>query len=182
MDYNTLLATVNKLKDVKRTGWTRYPQIESVESVADHCFMVAFLALTIPLPENVNRERLIKMAIVHDTTESLVGDIVFEQGQSKDLAIFADKKEKENAAIRTLFAEHPQHIASYDEYEALEKAEAKFLKELDKLEMAHQALQYELTYGADLQQFFDNVDAYVKTPQVRAVLTQILEKRNISSR
>ena len=37
-----------RLKHVKRTGWTRFPLISDVESVSDHSWMAALICLTLP--------------------------------------------------------------------------------------------------------------------------------------
>merc|ERR1712138_271436 len=38
------LSACGKLKRTLRTGWTKYPRITSVESVAEHSFRIALMA------------------------------------------------------------------------------------------------------------------------------------------
>ena len=56
------------------------------ESVADHCWQMAFLALLLYrfLEYPVDLEKTLKMIVIHDIVEAEVGDIpFFETGQRK---------------------------------------------------------------------------------------------------
>ena len=66
------------LKEVDRAGWKR-SGLTNVESVAGHSWGVAFLALQI-CPPNLNRLRLLEMAICHDVAEVRIGDITPHDG------------------------------------------------------------------------------------------------------
>ena len=79
-----LILKAEKLKGVKRTGWVR-KGIPEAESVADHSFGVAILALLLSLPPEIDRDALIKMALLHDLGESVIGDIVCEDGNTVDV-------------------------------------------------------------------------------------------------
>ena len=61
------------LKDLDRAGWLR-SGLTNVESVAAHSWGVAFLAFHL-CPEELDRQRLMEMAICHDVAEIKVGDI-----------------------------------------------------------------------------------------------------------
>jgi 5'-deoxynucleotidase YfbR-like HD superfamily hydrolase len=65
---------VSKLKEVKRTGWVRN-NIDNPESVADHSFSAAILG-SLLCPEDLNKEKVMKMLLYHDLAESVTGDIV----------------------------------------------------------------------------------------------------------
>jgi putative hydrolase of HD superfamily len=64
-----------RLKFVKRAGWTRFAFIKDVESVSDHSWMISLLALSLPKIDNFNRDLCLKIALLHDLAEVLVGDI-----------------------------------------------------------------------------------------------------------
>ena len=66
------------LKEVDRAGWKR-SGLTNVESVAGHSWGVAFLALQI-CPPNLDRLRLLEMAICHDVAEVRIGDITPHDG------------------------------------------------------------------------------------------------------
>ncbi len=68
------LRVVGKLKTLKRTGWVNNG-VALPESVADHMYRMAMCSFLITDPA-VDRSRLMKIAVVHDLAEALVGDIV----------------------------------------------------------------------------------------------------------
>lgn len=134
-----LLHLVNGLKEVRRAGWVRHG-IADAESVADHSYGVATLALLLAGQAGVDRERVLALAIIHDIAETITGDIT-----PFDAVTPAEKASGEWAAIdqlsslwstdelRRLFAEYRQNTS----------AEAQFVHDLDALEMASQAISYE---------------------------------------
>ena len=69
--------TVRKLKEIKRAGWIERG-IKNSESVADHSFMVTILCIAFPKQE-INKEKAIKMALVHDLGESEIGDLITKE-------------------------------------------------------------------------------------------------------
>ena len=68
------LRTVGRLKELKRTGWVNN-NIEKPESVADHMYRMSMASFLITDP-GIDKNRLMRIAIVHDLAESIVGDIV----------------------------------------------------------------------------------------------------------
>ena len=78
-----------------RTGWV-YRGVEKPESIADHMYRVAVLALTVAGTE-YDQSKLVKMAIVHDLAEAIVGDITPVDGVSQE-----DKHSRELAALREI--------------------------------------------------------------------------------
>src|SRR5437868_14974074 len=98
------LEQVSKLKTTPRAGWQRCG-VEPCESVADHTFGVALLALLLPDAEHsgeparpragLDREHCIALALVHDLAESIVGDITPHDGVDP-----AEKRRREEQAMR----------------------------------------------------------------------------------
>ncbi|KAE8654472.1 HD domain-containing protein 2 [Hibiscus syriacus] len=68
--------------------------IEGPESIADHMYRMALMALIAGDLPGVNRERCIKIAIVHDIAEAIVGDITPSCGVPKE-----EKRRREQAAL-----------------------------------------------------------------------------------
>ena len=64
---------VGKLKTTPRTGWVNN-EVKSPESIADHMYRMSMLAMLITDPA-INKDRLIKICLVHDLGESIVGKI-----------------------------------------------------------------------------------------------------------
>ncbi|MDP2316118.1 MAG: HD domain-containing protein [Pseudomonadota bacterium] len=124
-----------RLKAVDRAGWKR-AGIPHPESVAAHSWGVALLAL-LRCPPDVDRHKLLAMAILHDLAEVRVGDLTPYDGVSKE-----DKHERERVAMDDLLADRPDLRALWDEAEAGVTPEARLLRELDRADMGAQALLY----------------------------------------
>ena len=130
-----LLHEAMGLKALDRAGWLRIG-IASPESVAAHSWGVALAAL-LRCPPELNREKVLVMALIHDLAEVRVGDITPHDGVSR-----ADKRERELLAARALFAGHPQLWDLWCEAESQTSAEARFVKRMDTLDMGVQAEFY----------------------------------------
>lgn len=182
------LSICGKLKQTKRTGWTKYKEITSrVESVADHSFRIALMAFVFGLQQEEDKEekvldvqKLVTMALVHDIAESIVGDITPHCGISKEekntLEVEAMEKLKETLGdvagetIETLWLE----------YENGSSREARVVKELDKLEMLLQASEYENEYkDVDLTEFYSSCDGSFKTENGKRWVEEILRRRPV---
>lgn len=182
------LSICGKLKQTRRTGWTKYKEITSqVESVADHSFRIALMAFVFGLQQEEDKEekvldvqKLVTMALVHDIAESIVGDITPHCGISKEekntLEVEAMEKLKETLGdvagetIETLWLE----------YENGSSREARVVKELDKLEMLLQASEYENEYkDVDLTEFYSSCDGSFKTESGKRWVEEILRRRPV---
>lgn len=74
-------------------------------------------------------------------------------------------------------------MALWEEYEAASTPEARFVKQVDKLEMVLQAHEYEREQpGMRLQEFFDSVpESRVPDPLLRSILQAVHAERNQST-
>jgi 5'-deoxynucleotidase YfbR-like HD superfamily hydrolase len=164
---------IGRLKRTPRTGWTRYP-IPNPESVADHSFRLATLAMLLAPQFGVDPVKSANMAILHDLGESIIGDIVTDGGTS-DLPNLNQKLADERTALHELLssigAEH--HMGLYDEFASNETPEAQFVNQLDKIEMAVQAREYELAHGVELGEFYDSAERRVHDPQLTNLLSTL---------
>jgi putative hydrolase of HD superfamily len=112
--------------------------------------------------------------------QAIVGDITPFDGVPK-----ATKKQLEDEAMKKMIAELGNNpfaheiYALFSEYEHQETEEAKFVKEVDKLEMILQGDFYERTQATDLSQFFDStpVDGFTH-PLIKGVAKELLDARN----
>ena len=121
-----------------------------MESVAGHSWGVAFLAMQICPPE-LDRLKVIEMAVCHDVAEVRVGDITPHDGISAE-----EKIRIETEAMLSLSKGFPRgdHMLElYREYEVGETAEARFLKLCDKLDMAFQSYVYQSRTESNLRNF-----------------------------
>lgn len=119
--------------------------------MADHSYGVALLAWFLA-PEELDRERILEMALLHDLAEVVVGDIT-----PHDKVLSEDKEQKEREALRTLTADLPrggESLSLLREYQAQKSPEARWVKALDKLDMSLQSWIYEADgEGLDLSEF-----------------------------
>ena len=166
------------LKDLYRQGWlNRGIPEEKCESVADHSFGVAVLAYVIAeeyMP-NLDASKVIRMALLHDLCEAHAGDPTPGDNISAQV-----KHETELAAMHRLFKRIPngtKYIQLWEEYEQQKTPEARFVKQIDRLEMAMQALIYEKRNRYNVGEFFPWVQQRISSPEVRAVLEDILRIR-----
>lgn len=156
-----------QLKQLYRQGWIqRDIDPGSCETVAEHTFGNAMLSLMLlPRHPELDALRVLKMALVHDVGEAYVGDIT-----PLDNVPAEEKKAREAAAIQKIFGKLPNGetlIAAWEEYEAQESEEAKFVKQIDRLEFAMQASVYEHQGKIDGEEFYAKVAAQMTSPDLQ---------------
>lgn len=167
----TLFHNAGNLKRVGRAGWTRFG-IPSSESVADHSFRCAFFAMILGDMMDLDCEKMIKMALIHDLAEITVGDITPHDGISDD-----EKIHKEDAALKQIFEEVPTreyYLKLWEEYQVQETKEAVMIKNLDKLEMAFQAIEYQNEFpDLDLKEFINEAEKQIDIPKIKSLLKEL---------
>ena len=158
-----LIKKIGKIKRIRRSGWVR-ENIPDPESVADHSYRVAVMAMIFGKHLNTDVDKLIKMILLHDLGEGTIGDKVVERGVRVDSKSREKKDKEEVETIRQMFSsiENGNSFAQLQEESSrMQTREAKILKQLERLEMAVQALEYEEEYGKDLTEFFDNASMHI---------------------
>jgi len=135
------------LKDQKRTGW-KLRGVHDPESVADHSWGTAYLALVFAEQANVGRARAVEIALVHDLAEALTGDVPTRVAGLNDTRLRDEKREREHEAMKRLTSGYDANAASnaralWAEYEATESAEARFVRDMNMIDMCLQAFIYE---------------------------------------
>jgi len=171
--------TTASSKRLLRTGWVR-EKIKDPESVAEHSFALSLMALILADYFSLDKEKLMKMAILHDLGELVTGDIVWARGKIVDLEKLKVKEEKELVGIEKIF----NIIGKGEEYKKLflelierKTPEAMFFWELDKLEVCLQALIYEKEQGKRLEEFFVHPKLQIKTPFLKKIIKEIEKQR-----
>ena len=182
VDHVDFFKTIGKSKRLLRTGWVR-ERVKDPESVAEHSFRVGVLAMVLAdkFGYRLDKEKLMKMALLHDLGELVTGDIVIERWDIIDVERREEKEQAERAGIRKIFGKIDgvdEYLAIYDEMVGRATPEAKVFAQLDKLEMVFQALEYEEEQGKNLEEFFVNVGLYhVREPLIRAIFEEIVKRR-----
>ncbi|MFW5747086.1 MAG: HD domain-containing protein, partial [Nanoarchaeota archaeon] len=155
----TLFSLLGRLKKIPRTGWLHHG-ITNVESIAEHSFRVTTMAYLLGPSLECDMHKLTQMALIHDLSEILTGDVVWEHGFTADHDLEKKKRSQEQKAMEELaqYIDHGNQMCLlYKEYEQQETKEAQILKQLDKLEMAQQALEYENPRNPNhLKEFWEN--------------------------
>lgn len=133
--------SVLQLKLVKRAGWVSKVKIKDPESVADHTFSMCAMAMLLSDMLGLDTQRAMKMAILHDLSESTIGDYMPGDVTSRQ------KLTQEKKAMKSILSYLPKKTRSKYEKIWLEYLQnktnvARFVHRIDKLEMALQANEY----------------------------------------
>lgn len=165
---------INHLKNVYRKGWllSGIPS-ESCESVAEHSFGVAILAMLLAPYWSIELDlhKALEMALIHDIGEIYTGDIVPQDNIDPVL-----KNDLEKEALQNVFKKlklGDEYTLLWEEYHSSATPEAKFVKQLDKLEMALQGKIYELLHRKNLTEFFRSVENQIEDPELRSILESL---------
>lgn len=174
-----LIRDIGRIKRVKRSGWVR-EGIAEVESVADHSYRVAVMAMVFGKFLDVDTDKLIKMILLHDLGEGAVGDKVVERGTKVDIKSREGKDREEIEAVKRIFSrlENGNEFTKLqEESSAMQTREAKILKQIERLEMAIQALEYEEEYKKDLTEFFENAKMHISNLYLKKLLETVISLR-----
>ena len=167
MDNENLISFFHKLgelKAIKRSGWVRC-DIPKPESVADHSFRCAFMAMVLGDILDVDSERLIKMALIHDIAEVVAGDITPHDGVTREEKSRIEERGLEELLKGIKNSDH--YIDLWREYEEGESMEARLVQNIDRLEMAMQAVEYQNKYSNNnLSEFITNAKEQIDLPEI----------------
>ena len=165
----------NQLKNIYRQGWLKVriglEHKEKCESIADHSFSVALLALTIIEKNKLKLDafKCIKMGIIHELGEIYAGDFTPYDNITKE-----EKHIKEKEAILNVLEtldKDNDFLELWEEFEERKTNEAKFIKNVDELEFLLQAC----AYGYDAKYFERSLnritDLYCKEIAMSAIRT-----------
>ena len=166
MSPEELLKILSQAARLKTTMRHCYTEADRKESVADHSWRIALMAMLmtgIPEYRDLDMNKVIRMCLIHDLGESFTGDIpTFEKTDS-------DATTEDELFHRWVDSfpepQRTEWMCLLDEMEALETKEARLYKALDKIEaiISHNEsnidtwlpLEYDLqfTYGQENMKF-----------------------------
>lgn len=176
-----LIAYLQKLSEIKRTGWKRL-RITDPESVAEHSFEAVILGWQYAVRLGYDADKVIKLLLIHDLGESIIGDIVLYRGGR--LVSSVEKKEAiEKKAIRkiaTVFADKKEVQKLCVEYAQGASKEAELALQVDKLQMALRAFTYEKRYKKNLEEFWQTAQSFITIPFLLKDFKKIYAKRKVS--
>ncbi|MBS7655241.1 HD domain-containing protein [Candidatus Bathyarchaeota archaeon] len=156
------LKNIEKLKEVKRSGWMK-AGVKNPESVAEHVYGVTVLSMLISDLKNLNAEKMLRLAVIHDLEETVLGDLTPEEKKK-----IVNLNAAENKAIKKVLSSLPfdlkrKYYKLWLDYKNGLSKEAKLIKELDKLEMVFQALIYEEKFNLNLEEFWETCENELKS-------------------
>jgi putative hydrolase of HD superfamily len=152
------LIDILGLKNIIRAGWL-HVGIERPESVASHSWGMSALALEL-CPQGLDLSKVLSLCIVHDVPEIIVGDLT-------PLDDCTNKAKDEHSAMQKLA---PQWLHLFEEYAAGDTDEAKFVKQIDKLDMALQAMIYRNEQGIDTSEFIESARKKIHDSQLKELI------------
>ncbi|KAI9792217.1 MAG: hypothetical protein M1835_008009 [Candelina submexicana] len=175
---------LERLKTTKRAGWERF-HIHHGESISDHMYRMSLLTMFAPpsLASRLDIPHCTKMALVHDMAESIVGDITPIDGIEKE-----EKSRRESISMDYLCGSLLGNVWGgmtgndlrqiWQEYEDGQTLEAKYVHDIDKMELILQMLEYEKRYNGGINLIeFTWVAKRINLPEVRAWCDEVLDDR-----
>ena len=185
-----------RLKRLYRQGWLkRGVPTRICESVAEHSFGTALLGLlltagpsvqtpatpampagssspTCTTGQKLDPVKVVLLALIHEMGESYAGDITPVDGVSKE-----EKRRLERAAIERSLDGLPDaawFLAQWEDFELGSSAEARFVRELDRLEMGLEAALYASEGYAGMGEFFESSRKVVRDSRLASILEEAI--------
>lgn len=172
-DLQPFFDAVLGLKTVDRAGWAAKAGIKNPESVADHTYSMCAIGMALSDIMGLETEKVLRMTILHDLAESVVGDYMPGQVTTKN-KIAQEKRAMKNILSCIPARTRKNFEKAWREYLQNKTREARFVHRIDKLEMALQAARYRKNRaGRSLEQFFTSAHKAVATDD--DMLTEILK-------
>jgi uncharacterized domain HDIG len=177
----SFLAELMRLKSTPRIGWL-LRGVRDVESVAAHSFGVAVIAMLLAdraraRGVEVNVERLLRMALLHDLTETRTGDL---PSTIKRYFGKASIKAADEAIAIDIFAQlgdfRESYLELWSDYEHRASVESKLVKAADKLDLLVQSREYEKGGARSLQEFWDTADSDFAGLGVDDLISDLIEE------
>ena len=167
------ITTLRGLKQRLRSGWVKRG-VKNVESVAEHSWRAGLMAYMLA-PEGYDRNKMLLMGCVHDLCE------IFDEDYTPLDGITKEEKEKREKKAAAKFLEllppsqRDEWKSVWEEVEARETKESKFVKEVEVLEMVFQALEYEKenNFEKDLTEFLETSRKRITHPVLVAYFNEI---------
>ena len=165
------------LKRESRKGWRKRVD-ERVESVADHSFGVALLALYEGERRGLDLEKILKLALIHDLEEAIIGDLTPRDKARRGESKVQEDKER---AIRGLLSKlpaksRPAYLRLWTDLRERRSKEARLVHELDKVEMAFQAKEYGKRTGQrKMLDFYKSASEEISDPLLKRAFESILK-------
>ena len=158
----SVLADLQRLKRLDRTGWVLRGLAPGAESVAAHSYGVAVTAMLLAdevraRGVELNVERVLRLALLHDLAEARTGDMPrtmaeyygAEARRRAEGLAFADAVRELGEPLRG------EYGRLHEDYERRASVEAKVVKAADIVDLLAQALTFERAGARELDEFWE---------------------------
>ena len=165
---------IENLKTVKRKGWIIKSKVKEIESVAEHSYAATSIAMIISDLVGLNTEKVMKMMLIHDLPEGIIGDLVPGENANKD----ADEEE----AIRSILGSLPDkmqidYTEIWNEFKMNKTKESQLVHEIDKLELIIQLSLYRDRMSKEaFNEFLQSSEKIIELDLNRELLNEILKE------
>lgn len=166
-----LVFEAGVLKNVPRTGWL-FCGVKHPESVAEHSFRTAFIAMLLAGIEGADPARAAYLAVIHDTQETRVGDIPHIGRRYLNAASNeAVTRDQVQGLPDILVKQLTELVADYENGNSLEVLVA---HDADKLECLFSALEYRDAGHRNVEDWITNSQAKLKTTAAQEIAAAAL--------
>lgn len=166
-----------QIKHLPRSGWLR-KNVQEPESVAAHSWQMSLIALYLSATESKDEydfNHVIKLCICHDLAESKIGDI------TPNDAAYSTKGEREIQAMNEISknTNFPLLKDLFQEFEEAQTKEAQLARDIDKIDMLLQALDYEQKYPQEnFDEFKESAIKSIRTDLGKKIISTIIKQQN----
>lgn len=197
---------IGKLKGRERRGIAFYG-VKNPETTAEHTFRMAIVGWFLGRTENLNTEKIIKIALVHDLCEVYAGDITPYDGllpkdkkerfkfvrrwprisQKEKEERYLSKFEKEKKSLQRLIKDLPpreqEEILSYwVDYEFGHSREGRFVRQIDRAENLVEAFNcWQKDKNFPTLPWWEHADQVIDNPTILKFLN-IIETKELGGK
>jgi 5'-deoxynucleotidase YfbR-like HD superfamily hydrolase len=168
-----------QLKQLYRQGWLRGGMSrERCESVAEHSFACAVLAgwLAQAYYPDLDVCKVLRLALLHDFGEIYAGDVTPAEAVEPE-----EKHQREAGSVTQVFGKLPggaAWLSLWEEFERNETVEARFVRQIDRLEMGLQAGVYALQGLVEPDEFFASARLALENPALSGLMEEMEKLRS----
>lgn len=178
-----------RLSETDRSGWRnlKIPERDR-ESIIEHIYNtwllgMLFLPLEVEFRNDYNKEKILKMILIHDLAESITGDI-----PSPDKKKNTRYDWEEDIVMRKLLLKGTYdgienlnyYYEIWEEFVEGQSINAKIAKELDVIQLIFQFCKYYLRYpeliSVDEKNLWLRAQSNIKTPIGKSILQKVVEQ------
>jgi putative hydrolase of HD superfamily len=198
------IMEVGRLKSMPRRGWVMRG-IKKAETIADHSFWVAVIFWVLGKERNLNLERGLKMALIHEICAVYAGDYtphdIFGKGflrwrswKTRPRLELSEKQkkflvayEKETEALQKLIEKLPSPLKQeilwlWTDFVEKKSPEADFLDQVNCLATFFQALEYwHQNKNFDIKTFIEAVLEFVHDPFLLELFNEVPNRINLTA-